>query len=65
MGLKVHLQKLSSIEKKEWLLCQRVYIVVVLELCHRKEVVPIALLFIHKDLKVLVKLLVYLFGLPI
>ena len=39
--------------------------VVVLELCHRKEVVLIALSFIHKDLKILVKLLVYLFGLPI
>lgn len=39
--------------------------VVVLELRHREEVVPIVLSLIDKNPQVLVKFLIYMFGLPI
>jgi len=60
-----HLQKPVGIKEKEWLLYWKVYIVVVLEFCYQKQVVPVALLLIHKCLEILIKLLVYLLCLSI
>jgi hypothetical protein len=40
-------------------------VIVVLELGHRQEIIPVILLQIDEDMKILLQLLVDLFGLPI
>ena len=50
----------------EWgLACGQMDMVVILELSHGKEIIPIILPFIHKEAKVLLQLLVDMFGLTI
>jgi len=54
LGFKSHARKSSSVEQEWRLLGGRVDMVVVLELHHGEEVVPVVLLFIHKELEVLI-----------
>ena len=57
---------MSACVQHEWgLACGRMDMVVILELSHGKEIIPIILPFIHKEMKVLLQLLVDTFSLAI
>jgi len=53
----------NSIEKKKRLLSEQVYIIVVLEFSQEKEAIPVILLFVYEELKILVEFLINLFSL--
>jgi len=54
LGFKAYARKSSSVEQKRRLLDSGVNMIVVLELHHGQEVIPVVLLFIHKKPEVLV-----------
>ena len=57
---------MSVCVQHEWgLACGQMDMVVILELSHGKEIIPIILPFIHEEVKVLLQLLVDTFGLAI
>jgi hypothetical protein len=65
MGFKAHLWHPTSVKKERWLLGGQMHMVVVLELHQWKEVVPVILLLVNKEVEILVKLLVDTFRLSI
>jgi hypothetical protein len=65
MGFKAHPWHLTGVKKERWLLGGQMHMVVVLELHQWKEVMPVILLLIDKEVEILVKLLVDTFHLSI
>jgi hypothetical protein len=65
MGFKAHPWHPTGVKKERWLLGGQMHMVVVLELCQWKEVMPVILSLIDKEAKILVNLLVDTFCLSI
>ena len=55
---KAHIRSASSVEQEQSLLGRYMYMIVVLELCHGQQIVPIVLPLIDKELQVLIQFLV-------
>ena len=65
MGLKAHLWVSSGVKHEGSLLCGRVYMIVVLELCQCKQFIPVILPLVDKEVEILFQLLVDLLHLSI
>ena len=65
MWLKAHLWVSSKVKHEGSLLCGGVYVVVVLELCQWKQLIPVVLPLIDKEAEILLQLLVDRFHLYI
>ena len=64
-GFKVYMRSLSSVEQEQNLLNRWIHVVVVLELCHGQQVIPVILSLIDEELQILIQLLVDMFCLSI
>ena len=58
MWFKAHPQVPSGVKHEGSLLCGRVYVIVVLELCQWKQFIPVILPLIDKEVEILFQLLV-------
>jgi len=65
MRFKAHLRVSAGVKKEGCLLCGRVDVVIVGELCQREECVPVVLSFSDEDLQVLFQFLVDSFHLSV
>ena len=65
MWLEAHLRVPSRVKYEGSLLCGRVYVIFVLELCQWKQFIPVVLPLIDKETKILFQLLVDPFHLSI
>ena len=65
MWLKAHLWVPPRVKHEGSLLCGRVYMIVVLELCQQKQFIPVVLPLIDKEVEILFQLLVDLLHLSI
>ena len=65
MWLKAHPWVPSGVKHEGSLLCGRVYMIVVLELCQQKQFIPVVLPLVDKEVEILFQLLVDLLCLSI
>jgi len=65
MWFEAHLGVSASVEQEQSLLCGRVDMVVVRELCKWEEIIPVILLFTDEAAYILFQFLINLFGLSV